>query len=84
MTNRIKEMMEYKTIKDNPFKLLEEIKKKMYEPGRVKYAWVGFTKQISGLLTTKQEENESLVDYTKRFKQVRDNAKSGLGKTRSV
>ena len=51
----------------------------MYEPGRSKYAFVGLTEQIDRILNTKQDDGENLVDYTKRFKQVRDNAKGSLG-----
>ena len=51
----------------------------MYEPGRSKYAFVGLTEQIERILNTKQDDGENLVDYTKRFKQVRDNAKGSLG-----
>ena len=51
----------------------------MYKPGRSKYAFVGLTEQIDRILNTKQDDGENLVDYTKRFKQVRDNAKGSLG-----
>ena len=79
MVNRIEEMAEHTRIKDNPFKLLDEIKKKMYEAGRSKYCYVGLMDQIDRILNTKQEDGENLVEYTKRFKQVRDNAKGSLG-----
>ena len=80
MVNRIEEVSEYTKIKNNPYELLDEIKKKMYGAGRSKYAFVGLTEQIDRILNTKQDDGENLVDYTKRFKQVRDNAKGSLGK----
>ena len=40
---------------------------------------MGLTEQIERILNTKQDDGENLVDYTKRFKQVRDNAKGSLG-----
>ena len=79
MVNRIEEVSEYTRIKNNPYELLDEIKKKMYKPGRSKYAFVGLTEQIDRILNTKQDDGENLVDYTKRFKQVRDNVKGSLG-----
>ena len=44
----------------------------MYDPARVKYEYVTLIESLSRILNTKQEDNESLVDYTKRFKQGRD------------
>ena len=59
MVNRIEETAEHTRIKDNPFKLLDEIKKKMYEAGRSKYCYVGLTDQIDRILNTKQEDGRT-------------------------
>ena len=73
MQNRIEESKDFESIiRDDPLELLKEIKKKMYDPARAKYEYVTLTESLSRILNTKQEDNESLVDYTKRFKQGRD------------
>ena len=60
-------------IRDNPFKLLDAIKNKMYDPARAKYECASLTESIvRALLNTKQEFDEDLIDYTKRFKQAKD------------
>ena len=73
MQNRIEESKDFESIiREDPLELLKEIKKKMYDPARTKYEYVTLTESFSRILNTKQEDNESLVDYTKRFKQARD------------
>jgi hypothetical protein len=42
---------------------------------------VSMTDHLMRLLTTKQRDNELLLDFVKRFKQTRDVAKSQLGST---
>ena len=73
MQNRIEESKDFESvIRDDPLELLKEIKKKMYDPARAKYEYVTLTESLNRILTTKQEDDENLVDYTKRFKQARD------------
>ena len=56
------------------------IKEKMYDPSRVKYEYASLTdSMIRVLVGTKQEFNEDLVDYTKRFKQAKDIFKQSVG-----
>ena len=79
MTSRIEEDHDYDSYKNNPYLLLDEIKKKMYDTGRDKYPFVLLTDQLERILNTRQDDGESLADYTKRFKQSRDNVKGSLG-----
>ena len=49
--------------------LLEAIKTLMHDPIRAKCTCALLTEAISRTLNIKQIENESLLDYVKRFKQ---------------
>ena len=81
MQNRIEEMSNFDSeIRNDPIKLLEVIKEKMYDPARAKYEFVSLTEAFSRLIVeTKQEKDESLIDYTKRFKQTKDILKQTVG-----
>ena len=80
MKNRIEESKNYESeIRNNPFKMLEVIKIKMYGQVRAKYEYTQVTDTLVQLINTKQEHGENLTDYAKRFKQSRDNVKSILG-----
>lgn len=79
MRNQIKESKDCKTkIRNNPFKMLEEIKIKMHGQVRAKCKHSQATDMMVQFISAKQEHRESLTDYAKRFKQSRDNAKSTL------
>ena len=81
MQHRIEETGYFETtIRNDPFKLLEEIKTKMYDPARAKYEYISLTETLSRIINdSKQEEDETLIEYTKRFKQTRDIVKNALG-----
>ena len=66
-------------IKNNPFKLLEEIKMRMYDLSSMRYPFVSLMDQLSHCMGTRQEDEETLANYTKHFKQARDNLKSTVG-----
>ena len=69
MQNCIEETPGFETrIRDDPLELLQEIKKKMYNPARSKYEYATLCKSLKRIFNTKQEDDETLVDYTKRFK----------------
>ncbi len=53
----------------------------MHDPVRAQYPLVSMTDALSMLLNAKQQENESLLDYVKRFKQLCDVTKSQMGST---
>ena len=52
----------------------------MYGQVRAKYEFVQPTDMITQILSLKQEHGESLIDYSKRFKQSVDNLKAIFGK----
>jgi len=66
MQSRIEECTDFETvIRDNPRVLLNEIKKKMYDPARAKYEFATLTESLRRILETKQDDDEGLVEYTK-------------------
>ena len=80
MKNRVKEASNYETdIRNNPFKLLEAIKTKIFGQVRAKYKYNQVTNMLLQFFSTKQEHGESLTVYIKQFKQARDNVKLTLG-----
>ena len=82
MQQRIETHPDYATrIEDNPIVLLEEIQKLMHETVRAQYNMLTFVEAIEAFVTIKQKDDEELLDYSKRFKQVRTTYKSYLGKT---
>ena len=67
------------TVKGDPFETMKAIKLKMHDPSKVKCPFVTIFEQLDRLFNAKQEDEESLNDYTKRFKQAQDNVKSIMG-----
>ena len=67
MKSRIEDDANYDDIKNNPYQLLDEVKKKMYDTRRDKYPNITLTDQLDHILNVIQEDRESLVDYTKIF-----------------
>jgi len=67
-------------IRDDPIKLLEVIRSKMHDPVRMKYPYASLTETLVSVLNSRQHDGESLLDYTKRFKQNRDILESLMGK----
>ena len=52
----------------------------MYDPARAKYECISLTETLSRIINdSKQEEDEQLIDCSKRFKQTRDVVKNALG-----
>lgn len=68
-----------KKIENNPIELLEVIKVLMQSPVRLQYPMIPMTEALMRLITAKQGENESLLDYIQRFKQLKDVAVSHVG-----
>ena len=66
-------------IYNNPIELLVAIKVLMYDTIRAQNPMVVMTETIGRLINIKQQE-DSLLDYVKRFKQQRDILVSQLGK----
>ena len=81
MQNRIEERNNFKSdIRDDLIKLLEAIKQTMYVPTRSKYVYDGIIETIKWIFDIKQADDENIVEYNKRFKQVLDVFKATLGK----
>ena len=66
-------------IVDNPFRLLQAIKVLTRSSSRAQYLMVAMTEAFYTMLNIKQFDNESLLDYTLRFKHFRDVLKSFVG-----
>jgi hypothetical protein len=81
MQNRIEEAIDFEmNIQNDPFLLLENIKMKMYGQVRAKYEFVQPTETITQFISLKQDHGESLIEYSKRFKQSIHNLKAVFGK----
>ena len=82
MQARIEEHPDFATkIDENPIALLEAIKVLMHDPVRATYHFASISETITRHFNLRQQENESLIDWTKRFKQSADVLKSTLGTT---
>ena len=68
-----------KEVKGDPFKMMKAIKLKMHDPSKVKCSFVTIFEQLDRLSSAKQEEDEALIECTKRFQQAQDNVKSLVG-----
>jgi hypothetical protein len=79
MQSRIKEHPDYNTFKNDPIAVLEAIKTLMHNPVRAQYPLASMTDALGRFVNAKQQEKESLLDYIKRFKQLRDVVKSQMG-----
>ena len=80
MQVRVEEHPEYQTkIEDNPVALLEAIKSLMHDTVRAQYPLISITDSLARFINVRQQEQESLLDYVKRFKQLRDVVKSQIG-----
>ena len=73
MENRILVHPDYESkIRNDPIELLKIIKVLMHDPERAKYPYASLTEAMTRVINIKQYEKESLLDYSKRFKQVND------------
>jgi hypothetical protein len=82
MQARIEQHPDYNSkLKHKPIAVLEDIQMLMHDPIRAQYPLVSMTDHLMRLSTSKQHDNELLIDFVKPFKQTRDVAKSQLGST---
>jgi len=51
----------------------------MYDSARAKYEFATLTESLRRILETKQDDDEGLVEYTKRYKQAKDIVKDFIG-----
>ena len=67
---KIEEHTEFSTkIEDDPVELLEAIKGLMHDTVRAVYPMSLIMDALSKLLNVRQQEDEQLLDFVKRFKQ---------------
>ena len=79
MQHHIEEHPEFDSkIQNDPIELLKAIKIVMHDPIRAKYPYASLTEALMRTLNIKQLEQESHIDYMKRFKQSRDVLKSHI------
>jgi hypothetical protein len=77
MQSRIEEHPDFKTkLKNDPITVLEANKLLMHDTVRAQYPLVSMTDALGRLINVRQQDNESLLDYVKRFKQLRNVVKS--------
>ena len=79
MQTKLQSRKDFETMKGDPFKLLEAIKGHSVSYQENKYPMNTITDAIRNIVNLKQKEDESLIDYTRRFKVARDVLKSQLG-----
>ena len=81
MQNMVQEYDDFETrIEDDPIELLRTIRQLMHEPTRARYPYATLLDAIRGVVNIKQEYNEPLLDYTKRFKEAVDVLETYVGK----
>ena len=79
--DRVTNHPDYDTkIMNNPIELLKVIKLLMHDPIRARYPYASVTEALLRFLNCKQLDNESVNDYVKRFKSVRDGVSQHMGK----
>ena len=79
MKNKIEARSNFEMIKNNPILLLKAIKEHALNYQENRYLMLIVLDALRTLLSTKQKEGESLQDFTKRFRMVRDVLKSHIG-----
>ena len=80
MQNKIASRKDYETkIYNNPINLLISIKEHLLNYQETRYEMSIIADFIRAFINPKQKENESLHDFTRRFKTCRDIMESQLG-----
>ena len=80
MRARLQQHPDFATkLEDKPIASLEAIKVLTYDSVRAQYPFSSMTNALRDLLNCKQADNESLNDFIKRFKQLKDVVQGYLG-----
>ena len=79
MKNKVEARSDYNIIKNDPILLLKAIKEHALNYQENRYSMAIILDAMRAVLGTKQKDNESLQDYTKRFRLARDVLKSHVG-----
>jgi len=72
MKNKIEALPNFGDIKNNPIELLKAIKALMNTTVRSQWQFTTFWQVYDRLRECKQYDNEALIEYVKRFKQMKD------------
>ena len=85
MQNKIMERSDFESeIYNNPIKLLQAVKQHALNFDETQYSMQIITNSISAFFTTVQKDNESLSEYTRRFRVAKDIMESHLGEPLSL
>ena len=85
MQNKIKTRSDFEsTISDDPIELLSAIKQHALNFDETQYSMTVISNSVRAFFATVQKENESVSDYTRRFRTSRDIMKSHLGEPLSM
>ncbi|MGL6008684.1 MAG: hypothetical protein ACRC1D_04435, partial [Culicoidibacterales bacterium] len=79
MKNKIESRADFEKIRNDPILLLKAIKEHALNYQENRYTMSIVLDAMRTLMGTRQKENESLQDYTKRFRVARDVLKSHIG-----
>ena len=80
MQTRLQQQVNFQDeIRNNPIELLKNIQILMHDPVRGRYPYATVTDAFKTLIFTRQNENEHILDYSKKFKENRDVLKSYIG-----
>ena len=81
MVARIEETKDFETtVKGEPLVVLKKIMELVHDPMRGRYQYASLTEALKRLINIRQQREEDLLDYIKRFKQARDIVKTNVGK----
>ena len=73
MQNKIQSRKDFSTmIKNNPIELLKAIKEQLIKFQENKYEMRVIADALQNIISAKQREDESLIDYTQRYKSAKD------------
>ena len=81
MQNKIQSRKDYDNIKGDPIALLKSIKEHSLSYHENKYAMCTVLDAYKNFINLKQKDDESLIDYTRRFKAARDVLQTQIGDT---
>lgn len=80
MQHKIESQKEYESsIKDEPIELLKSIKEQALNYQQHKYKMFTIFDSLKTVINLKQKDDESLQDYTKRFKTAKELLVSHIG-----
>lgn len=79
MQQRIEQHPDFETFKNDPIKLLDVLKTLVSDPVRAHYPYASMVDALLNFVHCRQQDEEDINDYYKRFKHNRDVLKNYLG-----